>query len=215
MHPQAQSPTTNVTADQPPSRFIARLLDALSATIPFADADTPADKAECREFVRILFTALHPSTPIEAALAVRAIAAWLAAMDLFARAARPGIADDAARRLRGTANATGRAFDAVLRERARRHGKPLPAALEAEPSKSRTPAPRPPSTAPKHARASGPLLDPRLAPEPPAAAPGKHRVANQIDVLLAAAHAVSSASQGHDWRTALRASVALPAAATA
>ena len=63
-----------------------------------------------------MLEALHPADAKEAAAAARAIAAHFAAMDGFARAARPGIADDTAVRLRNNALAAARLADAVTRK---------------------------------------------------------------------------------------------------
>jgi hypothetical protein len=64
-----------------------------------------------------MLEALHPADAKEAAAAARAIAAHFAAMDGFARAARPGITDDTAVRLRNNALAAARLADAITRPR--------------------------------------------------------------------------------------------------
>jgi hypothetical protein len=62
---------------------------------------------------------------MEAALAARAIAAHFAAMDGFARAAKPGMSDDKAVRLRVNASAAGRMFDRQF-QICRRQSQPAP-----------------------------------------------------------------------------------------
>lgn len=213
MHPNANTTPTIEADDQLTPRFIARLLVSILATIPAALTATPADKAELEHFVRTLFAAFHPRTPVEAALAARAVTSWFAAMDLHTRAACPGLADDAARRLRGTANATGRLFDAALRERARRQPRPLPAQPAAAPPQPRPQTSTPASAAPHQpARTAhndrAPTPDPRL--DPKFASAPRPANARQSALLTAVEHAIKSASQGENWRAALQASVALP-----
>jgi hypothetical protein len=90
--------------------FFTLLIDALVKTIP-AEAARGGDGVA---FARMLLEAWEPSDAMEAALAARAIAAHLAAMDGFARAAKPGISDETAVRLRANAIAAGRQFDHLL-----------------------------------------------------------------------------------------------------
>jgi hypothetical protein len=214
MHPDTNA--TSEADDQLTPSFIARLLVSILATIPSALTATPADKAELQAFVRTLFAAFHARSPIEAALAGRAITAWFAAMDLYARAARTGLADDAARRLRGTANATGRLFDAALRERARRQPRLRPAQPAAAPPQPWPQAPTPPSatphqaarTTPNRAPTADPRLDPKFAPAP------RPANAKQSALLTVVEQAIRSASRGENWRAGLQTSVALPPTAT-
>lgn len=213
MHANTDPSPTTETPDQLTPSFIARLLAMIIATIPGTPTDTQAAKAELQEFVRILFAAFHPQTPIEAAVAARAITAWFAAMDLLGRAARPGLADDTVRRLRGTANATARAFDAALRERAKRQPKPLPAQPAAAPApQPAAAAPQPKPAAPNRAPTPEPRRDPRLTPGPRSIAAAKDHPMGDFDTLLAAARALGIAARGNDFRTALQTSVALPTA---
>jgi hypothetical protein len=80
--------------------------------------------------VRELLDSLHPGDPADAMLAALTIAAALAAMDNFARAAGPGISDETASRLRGSALAAGRTYAAWLRDLR----KPQPAAEQPRPA---------------------------------------------------------------------------------
>jgi hypothetical protein len=75
---------------------------------------------------RTLLEAWQPADVMEAAVATRAFAAHLAAMDSFARAAKPGMSDESVIRLRGNAIAAGRVFDNLRRE-FRRLRRPAPA----------------------------------------------------------------------------------------
>jgi hypothetical protein len=95
--------------------FIALLIEALAKTMPAGTG--VADREACLSTARALLDAYRPADAKEAALAARAIAAHFAAMDSFARAARPGISDDTAIRLRGSAIAASRQSDALTRPR--------------------------------------------------------------------------------------------------
>ena len=106
--------------------FLALLIDALAKTIP-ADADQSAAAREAGlAMARTLLEAWQPADAMEAALAARAIAAHLAAMDSFARAAKPGVSDEKAVRLRVNAIAAGRMFDRQF-QAFRRQRQPAPA----------------------------------------------------------------------------------------
>jgi hypothetical protein len=110
MHSPDRTPARSAAhAGQSSPNFIAHLLQTLDAAAP--DTDTESHQDATRE----LFEALSPRDPAEAQLAVIAIAAAQSAMDNFARAARPGVSDDTAVRLRGSALAAGRAYAAALR----------------------------------------------------------------------------------------------------
>ncbi|MGO9998198.1 MAG: hypothetical protein ACLPKW_10705 [Acetobacteraceae bacterium] len=89
--------------------FVAQLMQTLDAAMPGADTD------QSRGATRELFEALNPRDPAEAQLAAIAVAAAQSAMDGFARAARPGVSDGTAMRLRGSALAAGRAYATALR----------------------------------------------------------------------------------------------------
>ncbi len=94
--------------------FITLLIGTLVETIP-----APADQAEVgraanRALVRTMLEAFHPADPTEAAVAARAVAAHFAAMDSFARAAKPGVPDEKAVRLRANAIAAARVFNAAM-----------------------------------------------------------------------------------------------------
>ena len=87
--------------------FATRMLKELTAATPASAADSQADGDENRQTTRDLFESLNPRDPAEAQLAAIAIAAAQSAMDNFARAARPGVADEVAIRLRGSAMTAG------------------------------------------------------------------------------------------------------------
>ena len=108
--------------------FLTLLIDALAKTIP-ADADqSPAAREAGLAMARTLLEAWQPADAMEAALAARAIAAHLAAMDSFARAAKPGVSDEKAIRLRVNALAAGRMFDRQFQicRRQRQPARPRP-----------------------------------------------------------------------------------------
>jgi hypothetical protein len=90
------------------------LLRQLVAALP-ADGLAPEVAAENAEAAREMFFAMRPGDAAEAAAAVSAVAAHFAAMDQFARAARPGLTDETVLRLRAGANACSRAVVAALR----------------------------------------------------------------------------------------------------
>ena len=92
--------------------FLALLLDTLAETIP-AGQDREAGLA----IARALLEALRPADAKEAAQAARAIAAHFAAMDGFARAAKPGMSDETVIKLRSNALAASRLSDALVRPR--------------------------------------------------------------------------------------------------
>lgn len=99
--------------------FITLLISTLVRTIPTAADETEADRAANLSIVRTMIEAFHPADPVEAAEAARAVAAHFAAMDNFARAARPGVADEKAVRLRANALAAGRVFSTTLQNHRR------------------------------------------------------------------------------------------------
>ena len=103
--------------------FFTLLTDTLAKTVP-AEAATDGGGLA---FARMLLEAWEPSDAMEAMLAAQAIAAHLAAMDGFARAAKPGVSDETAVRLRVNALAAGRRFDHLLGT-VRRRNQPAPAA---------------------------------------------------------------------------------------
>ena len=109
---------------------------AVAATVPTEPTDSPETEDEKRRAAQVLFDSLHPGDPADAMLAALSIAAGLAAMDNFARAARRGISDETATRLRGSGLAAGRAYAAWLRPLRKRQ----PAA---EPPRPAAPAPVP------------------------------------------------------------------------
>jgi hypothetical protein len=98
--------------------FITLLIGTLVRTIPATADQTEGDRAANLSIVRTMIEAFHPADPTEAAEAARAVAAHFAAMDSFARAARPGVADEKAVRLRASALAAGRLFSTILQNHA-------------------------------------------------------------------------------------------------
>ncbi len=71
--------------------------------------------ADNHDVARATLEALEPRDLIEAMIAARIIATHHASMDGFARAMQPGVADVDAIRLRNSAIAAGRSFDAAVR----------------------------------------------------------------------------------------------------
>jgi hypothetical protein len=116
--------------------FLALLLAAIAKMVPDDAGMSDADRAANLSIARTLFEAFEPADPLAAAQAAHAVAACLAAMDSFARAARSGVPDEKAIRLRSNALAAGRVFDAALRVR---RGPQQTARAEPQP---RTAAPR-------------------------------------------------------------------------
>ena len=127
------------------ARFVALLLDSLLQVVT---GEASQDETARREIARILFAAFQPADAIEAALATRAVAAHFAAMDSFARAARPGASDEQAMRLDRNALAAGRSFDAALRTLDKRRKAPAQAASRDTAAKS-APAAKPIPGAPR------------------------------------------------------------------
>jgi hypothetical protein len=124
-------------ANPPNQPFLDLLVDMLAKTVPAGMLSGQSALA----VARTLLEAWQPADPMEAAMAARAVAAFLAAMDGFARAAKPGLDDAGAVRLRSNAIAAGRQFDAILRT-IRRQRQPQPAKPPLSPAK-----PRPTQTA--------------------------------------------------------------------
>ena len=139
--------------------FLALLLAALAKIIPGYAEMTDVDCEANLALARSMFEAFQPADALEAVQAANAVAAGLAAMDSFARAARPGLSDETVMRLRTNALATGRVFDAAVRarggEQSPARGKP-----QSRAAASRTPV-VPPSQV-RH-RAELPLPIPGLA----------------------------------------------------
>jgi hypothetical protein len=148
--------------------FLTLLLAAVAKAVPDDAAMSDADRAAGQSMARLLFEAFQPADPLAAAQAAQAVAACLAAMDGFARAARPGVPDEKAVRLRCNALAAGRVFDAALR--LRRRSQPS-APTQPQP---RAAAPRSSAAAPasqlRH-RAELPMPVPGLADVPTQASP--------------------------------------------
>lgn len=146
----------------PAGEFLRVLLDKVASTIPATGQETDRQHAEQREFSRAIYAALNPRDAAEAQLAALAIAAGQAAMDNFARAARPNVSNDAAARLRSNAMAANRAYmQALLYFRPQQK-----AAVQSKPASRPAPAAAPFSFP---ARPNGQAV--RLPVSPPAAAP--------------------------------------------
>jgi len=102
------------------------LLRQLAAAIPFPK-DTPDHiAAETHEAARELFFAKQPHDADEASAAIRAVTAHFAAMDLHARASKPGLTDDTVMRLRARADSCARAAGANRRPAPRKQPDPTP-----------------------------------------------------------------------------------------
>jgi hypothetical protein len=135
------------------------LLRILSTTLPVNGGDSAEIAAEKWELARELFFAMEPTNAIEAMLAARAVAAQFATLDLYARAAQSGTADDKMLRLRAKAIAESRSSDAALRELDKRHAQAAKAAIAAE--KASRPRPeRQPVVRPAGDAAASPLRTP-------------------------------------------------------
>jgi hypothetical protein len=113
--------------------FIAMLIGTLTAMVPGSDDDTVETR---RGIAQLMFDTYQPRDAIEAMAAARAVAAHHAAMDNYTRAARPGVSDATADRLRATALAAGRSVEAMLRARDKRREQQAAAGAKA-------PAPQP------------------------------------------------------------------------
>jgi hypothetical protein len=107
--------------------FKTRMLKAIAGTVPADAGDDPAAPDEKIETMQELLDALDPRDAADAQLAAIAIAAALSAIDGFTRAARAGISDETAVRLRSNALAAGRAY-ATARQTLRKRA-PVPAAV--------------------------------------------------------------------------------------
>jgi hypothetical protein len=117
-----------------PSRiFINVLLKALAATLPAGIAEL-APRDEQLEAMRELLEGFNPRDAADAQLAAIAIAAAYAAMDGFARAAKPGMSHDTAMKLRKSALAAARAYATTLQTLRRPEPEPVaePALAPAE-----------------------------------------------------------------------------------
>jgi hypothetical protein len=118
-----------------PSRILINfLLKALAATLP-AGITELAPRDEQLEVMRELLEGFDPRDGADAQLAAIAIAAAYAAMDGFARAAKPGMSHDTVVKLRTSALAAARTYATTLQTLRRPE-----------------PAPRPPKTSPNRRR---------------------------------------------------------------
>ncbi len=183
---------------QPSPNFTAHLLHTLAAAIPGPDAGAHQEAA------RELLASLDPRDPAEAQLAAIAIAAAQSAMDSFARAARPGISDETALRLRGSALAAGRAYASALRY-LRKPQAPAPQPGRARPRAAPAAAPDPPPAEPAGGTTEVPpgfiALHPGATPIPAVFSP-RDRFGNEIPPwrrdLMTQAQALAAASYPPD-----------------
>jgi hypothetical protein len=163
------APTLPAASSAPSHNFVEHLLDVLAAAAPGVSGDT-SGRARSREDARELFDALNPRDAAEAQLAAIAVAAGQSAIDSFVRAARLGISDETAVRLRSNGLAAGRTYAAALRTLR----KPPPGAARTKPAAAHPPTPEPkpdaPSGTPVHATAEVPpgfiALQPGAKPIP-------------------------------------------------
>jgi hypothetical protein len=126
--------------------FARYVRHALADAVPIGPDDSQETRDLKRQAAQELFDSFDSVDPAEAQLAAIAVAASLAAMDSFARAARPGTSEATAARMRGSALAAGRAYSGwlhTLRERQPVAEQDKPAAAPA----SRT---KPPPIEPVH-----------------------------------------------------------------
>ncbi len=121
-----------------PAALLNCLLRMLIAALPLQGL-SPETAAETEEAARAMFFGMEPRDPAEAAAASRAVAAHFACMQVYARAARPGLSDETAARLHATANACLRAAEAAQRS----VRKPQPAPPKAVRQKAMQPEARP------------------------------------------------------------------------
>jgi hypothetical protein len=154
--------------------LITLLIGTIVRAIPVIADQTEADRAANLSIARTMIEAFDPADATEAAEAARAVAAHFAAMDSFARAAKPGVADEKAVRLRANALAAGRVFSTTLQNHRRQQRQ-----LSAE-----------------HQR---PHLPSRTAPMPAPASQVRHRAELPVQIP-GLSDAVTQASQRAAWR---------------
>ncbi|HEY2619562.1 MAG TPA: hypothetical protein VGI78_19635 [Acetobacteraceae bacterium] len=141
----ATLPTPGDPAAQLSAVFTRYIRHALADTVPIGPDDSQETRDQKRQAAQELFDALHAVDPAEAQLAAITVAASLAAMDSFARAARPGTSDATAARMRASGLAAGHAYAAWLRDLRERQ----PAAEQARPAAAPASPARPPPTEPE------------------------------------------------------------------
>jgi hypothetical protein len=127
--------------------FRTCLLRAIAGTVPADPSDDQAARDAKIAAVAELLDALDPADAADAQLAAIAIAAALAAMDGFTRAAKAGVSNETAIRLRGNALAAGRAY-ATARQTLRKPAVEAVAVTEASPVVT----PPEPAAAPEQSR---------------------------------------------------------------
>jgi hypothetical protein len=130
---QGSQAAMSATSTSPDQAFIASLLDMLARTVAGESLSAEANQ----RIARTLFAAFKPIDAMEAAMATRAVVGFLACMDSFARAAKPGVSDEKAIRLRSSAATGARQFDVgfrALRRPAQQIKAPVKPASAATPS---------------------------------------------------------------------------------
>src|SRR5579859_3037273 len=86
----------------------------LASTLPANPEDSPETRARKLAAARRQFAAFHPGDEAQAQAAAMAVAIMLGAVDSLARAARPGVGNETAGRLRGNALTAARFYTATL-----------------------------------------------------------------------------------------------------
>jgi len=132
--------------------FGSVLLDILERALS-RNGDNGDARSTATDIARSLFDTLKPRDVLEAMLAARLVAAHCAAIDGYARATQPEVAEVMVLRLRANAAAVSRSFDAALRTLARRRApvaQPRAERPAAPPARQSAAAPKaePPPTIP-------------------------------------------------------------------
>jgi hypothetical protein len=112
----ASTPALAELAASLPAVFFNCLLRQLAATLPAADGD-PDTIAGNWQAACVMLAQMNPRTALEAAAAVRSVAAHFISMDFYARSMRPGLSDTVRQRLAASGHAASRTAVAVVRNR--------------------------------------------------------------------------------------------------
>lgn len=142
----AAAPSTTDPEARLSAVFARYLRHAVAEAVPVGPDDSEETRALKRQAAQELFDSLASVDPAQAQLAAIAVAASLAAMDSFARAARPGTSDATAARMRGSGLAAGRAYGGwlhMLLERPPAAEQSRPASARASRAKAPPPEPEP------------------------------------------------------------------------
>jgi len=127
--------------------FLASMIEAVALTFPPETAEDPVAAAHAA------LAAMQPRDLIEAMLAARMIAAHHASIDSYRRAMLPGLSDPDVIRLRASAVAASRSFDAALRMLEKRRAPATsprnPAGATPRPRRARARKTRSPATRPR------------------------------------------------------------------